>query len=65
MVEHRELENLPEIYLELSKQFMDNAIALHNAIVERIELQDENARLKSRLRAIVENQDLGREYNIK
>lgn len=33
--------------LQLSKQFMDTSIALHKAIVQNIELEAENKRLRS------------------
>ena len=39
-----------DIILELSKQFMDTSIALHNAIVQNIELEAENKRLRSKFR---------------
>lgn len=39
-----------DIILELSKQFMDTSIALHQAIVQNIELEAENNRLRSKFR---------------
>jgi Holliday junction resolvasome RuvABC DNA-binding subunit len=39
-----------DIILQLSKQFMDTSIALHNAIVQNIELEAENKRLRSKFR---------------
>lgn len=35
---------------ELSKQFMDTSIALHSRIVQNIELEAENKRLRSKFR---------------
>ena len=40
-----------DIILELSKQFMDTSIALHNAIVQNIELEAENKRLRHQLKS--------------